>query len=423
MTHPILVEGVSKQFRLQSDRPHSVKEFFTRRDRDRGEDNFWALKDVSIEIPAGSMYALVGHNGSGKSTLLRCIAGIYQPDEGRVSVDGRISTLLELGAGFHPDLSGRENVYLNATILGMSRKEIDKAFDEIVSFAGVEQFIDSPVKVYSSGMYVRLGFSVAVHVRPEILIIDEVIAVGDAEFQRRCFDHLYGLRKAGVTIVVVTHGLETVKTMCDGAAWLDHGVLQCTGTGPEVAAAYMDRVNAAERLERDEIEQAALEAEELEAQSDDEGGGAAVRASKRVEDIRIAKVEFLDAELTPTAFAVHHEPFTIRIHYDAVRPVTSPVFGIALHSTSNVHITGTNTKIDGIDTGTLDGTGYIDFAVGAMPLTASDYELTVAISDQFVQHNFDRREREWRLAVRHGSHLEPEGLMNLRGAWAINSPT
>ncbi|MCU1497364.1 MAG: transporter related protein, partial [Acidimicrobiales bacterium] len=186
----IVVDHVSKRFRLQTDRAHSVKELVTRRDRKSGADHFQALDDVSLEIPKGSMYALVGHNGSGKSTLLRCIASIYRPTSGTVRVDGRISTLLELGAGFHPDLTGRENVYMNATILGMSKKQIDRVYDDIVSFAGVEAFIDSPVKVYSSGMYVRLGFSVAVHVDPEILIIDEVIAVGDAEFQRRCFDHL-----------------------------------------------------------------------------------------------------------------------------------------------------------------------------------------------------------------------------------------
>ena len=201
----IIVDGVSKRFRLQTDRAHSVKELITRRDRNSDVDHFWALRDVSLEVPEGSMYALIGHNGCGKSTLLRCIAGIYRPTEGNVKVDGRISTLLELGAGFHPDLTGRENVYMNATILGMGKKQIDGVFDEIVDFAGVGDFIDSPVKIYSSGMYVRLGFSVAVHVDPEILIIDEVIAVGDQEFQRRCFDHLYELRRSGLTIFVGSH--------------------------------------------------------------------------------------------------------------------------------------------------------------------------------------------------------------------------
>lgn len=408
MAAAIVVDGVSKQFRLQTDRAHSVKELVTRRDRNAGADQFWALRDVSFEIPEGSMFALVGHNGSGKSTLLRCIAGIYRPSSGKVAVDGRISTLLELGAGFHPDLTGRENVYMNATILGMSHKQIDAVFDDIVAFAGISDFIDSPVKIYSSGMYIRLGFSVAVHVDPEILIVDEVIAVGDAEFQRKCFDHLYGLRKKGVTIVVVTHGLDTVESMCDGAAWLDHGELQLVGTGPEVAAAYMARVNAEERAERDRI---ALAGAEAMASGEDDA------AVAKVEDVSITGVQFLDAERNDAGVGLYGETLVVRIHYDAIRPVPAPVFGIALYSTSDVHITGTNTKIAGVTMPTISGTGWVDFEISDLPVTAGDYEVTIAISDQFVQHNFDRREREWRLPVRHSGRIEPEGVVDLRGTW------
>lgn len=408
----IVIDNVSKQFRLQKDRAHSIKELFTRRNRSDDVNDFWALRNVSLEIPSGSMYALVGHNGSGKSTLLRCIAGIYRPTSGSVQVDGRISTLLELGAGFHPDLTGRENVYMNATILGMSRSQVDEVYDEIVDFAGVREFIDSPVKIYSSGMYIRLGFSVAVHVDPEILIVDEVIAVGDAEFQRKCYDHLYTLRKKGVTIVVVTHGLSTVESMCDGAAWLDHGQLQLTGSGPEVAAAYMERVNSLERQERDELQ--------AKAGRDAEAAGASQDAA-RVEDVRIDRVEFVTSDGTITPFGVHRDPLTIRIWYDAVRPVTSPVVGIALHSTSDVHLTGTNTKMDGVATGTFHGKGHIDFTVESLQLTPGEYELTVAISDEYQQHNFDRREREWHLPVRHGTSLAPEGLMDLRGSWSTGA--
>lgn len=405
--HAIRVENVTKEFRLQTDRAHSVKELVTRRDRKSGVDRFLALDDVSLEIPKGSMYALVGHNGSGKSTLLRCIAGIYKPTSGSVELTGRTSTLLELGAGFHPDLTGRENVFMNATILGMNKKQIEAAFDDIVEFAGIEQFIDSPVKIYSSGMYVRLGFSVAVHVDPEILIIDEVIAVGDAEFQRRCFDHLYELRRKGATIVVVTHGLDTVKSMCDGAAWLDHGVLQMTGTGAEVATAYMDQVNERERTKREQDRLG-------------EGGGGSV-TTPAVEDVEIAEVEFLDGTGAVTDFAVHREPFTIRIWYEARRPVRAPVFGVALYTSAMVHVTGTNTQIDAADTGTVDGRGHVDFHVPSLPITPGDYELTVAISDEYVQHNFDRREREWHLTVRAGGHLVPEGLMDLRGTWSTGT--
>jgi ABC-2 type transport system ATP-binding protein/lipopolysaccharide transport system ATP-binding protein len=405
----IVVEGVSKRFRLQTDKAHSVKELITRRDRSADEQHFWALKDVSLEIPEGSMYALVGHNGSGKSTLLRCIAGIYQPSEGSVSAAGRMSTLLELGAGFHPDLTGRENVYMNATILGMGKKQIDASFDKIVEFAGVEDFIDSPVKIYSSGMYVRLGFSVAVHVDPEILIVDEVIAVGDAEFQRKCFDHLFELRRKGTTIVVVTHGLGTVQSMCDGAAWLDHGVLQMTGTGSEVAAAYLQQVNEAERRERD-LAEAAVEEEPT--------APSGAPAPRRAEDVRIDRVEFVGADGVPSNFAIHREPLTIRVRYDAVRPVDRPVVGLAIHSASDVHLTGTNTKIDGYQIDRVQGEGYVDFYMDQLHLTPGEYEVTVAISDEFVQHNFDRRDREFRLSVREGTHQAPEGLTDLLGEWS-----
>lgn len=431
MSHPIVVENVSKQFRLQRDRAGSLKELFTRRDRDRSETHFWALRDVSLEIPQGSMYALVGHNGSGKSTLLRCIAGIYRPDEGRVRVEGRISTLLELGAGFHPDLSGRENVYLNATILGMSRREIDRKFDEIVEFAGVERFIDSPVKVYSSGMYVRLGFSVAVHVQPEILIIDEVIAVGDEQFQRQCFDHLYKLRKDGVTIVVVTHGMATVQTMCDHAAWLDHGVLQEVGEAPAVALSYLRHVNQAEAERLDEAAEAAAHAAEA-------AGGVILGSASTTERERISltdqgehwgtgeavitSVEFLDESGRPKSVFTERGQFRIRIGYETSEVLDNPTFGIAVHSESGLHMTGTNTRMMGHHMGEVTGTGTVEFVVDSLPLLAGVYEISVAIEDQWSQHTFDRYDRSWTIHVRAEGEQPVVGLVDIGGRW-LSSPT
>ena len=435
MTHPIVVEGVSKQFRLQTDRPGSVKEFFTRRDRDKSETHFWALSDVSLEIPEGSMYALVGHNGSGKSTLLRCIAGIYRPDAGRVKVSGRISTLLELGAGFHPDLSGRENVYLNATILGMSRKEIDKAFDDIVSFAGVEQFIDSPVKVYSSGMYVRLGFSVAVHVRPEILIIDEVIAVGDEQFQRQCFEHLYKLRKEGVTIVVVTHGMATVQTMCDSAAWLDHGVLQQVGDAPAVALSYLQRVNKNEADQRNEQHAVKIAAAALEAEADGEPTGATEEPETERPaitsegehwgrgEVSITSVDFLGPDGEPVTVIGERSPLRIRIGYETDGRFEEPTFGIGIHNESGLHVTGTNTRMSQRSTGTISGTGFVEYTTDRLPLLAGVYEFSVAIEDQFSQHTFDRYDRAWTLRVRHDGEQAVHGMVDIGGDWLVEHPT
>src|SRR5664280_8272 len=215
----VVVDDVSKRFRLYSERNQSLKAALMRHGRARYEE-FWAVREVSLEIKQGATYGLVGENGSGKSTLLKCIAKILRPDRGTIRTTGKLAALLELGSGFHPELSGRENVFLNGSILGLSKRELTSRFDEIVGFAGLEQFIDQPVKNYSSGMYVRLGFSVAINVDPDVLLVDEVLAVGDAVFQRRCQEKFSEFRRAGKTVVVVSHAMETVRTMCDEVAWL-----------------------------------------------------------------------------------------------------------------------------------------------------------------------------------------------------------
>jgi ABC-type polysaccharide/polyol phosphate transport system ATPase subunit len=421
----IVVEGVSKKFRLHTDRAHSLKELVTRRDRNAGIDQFYALDNVSLEIPEGSMYALVGHNGSGKSTLLRCIAGIYRPTEGSVKVQGRISTLLELGAGFHPDLTGRENVYMNATILGMSKKQIDAVFDEVVEFAGIQDFIDSPVKIYSSGMYVRLGFSVAIHVDPEILIIDEVIAVGDEEFQRKCFDHLASLRRKGVTVVVVTHGMGTVETMCDGAAWLDHGVLQQEGSAADIASAYVRQVNERERQGR---QAAAIEAASA-AVSDAEAGASdgASRLDEHVpdgeewfgEDIEITEVFFTASGGRRIETATTGEPMSVNIAYRAHRPVEEPVFGYMIHTENDTPVSGTNTRIAGVLTGTVTGAGVVRLNMLELPLLPGNYDFTIGINDKFVQHTYDRKYRSTVLTVRRGDHPLGVGFTEIKGKWEI----
>lgn len=421
----IVVEGVSKKFRLHTDRAHSLKELVTRRDRNAGIDQFYALDNVSLEIPEGSMYALVGHNGSGKSTLLRCIAGIYRPTEGSVKVQGRISTLLELGAGFHPDLTGRENVYMNATILGMSKKQIDAVFDEVVEFAGIQDFIDSPVKIYSSGMYVRLGFSVAIHVDPEILIIDEVIAVGDEEFQRKCFDHLASLRRKGVTVVVVTHGMGTVETMCDGAAWLDHGVLQQEGSAADIASAYVRQVNERERQGR---QAAAIEAASA-AVSDAEAGASdgASRLDEYVpdgeewfgEDIEITEVFFTASGGRRIETATTGEPMSVNIAYRAHRPVEEPVFGYMIHTENDTPVSGTNTRIAGVLTGTVTGAGVVRLNMLELPLLPGNYDFTIGINDKFVQHTYDRKYRSTVLTVRRGDHPLGVGFTEIKGKWEI----
>ncbi|HEY2965124.1 MAG TPA: ABC transporter ATP-binding protein [Actinomycetota bacterium] len=228
----IEVADVSKRFRIYRDKPTSLKQRVLS-SRSRAED-FWALRAVALDVGEGSTFGLIGHNGSGKTTLLKCVAGILRPTSGTIRQRGRLAALLELGAGFHPELTGRENVYLNASFLGLSRRQTDAAFDDIVAFAELEDFIDNEVKFYSSGMLVRLGFAVAVHVEPDVLLIDEVLAVGDEAFQAKCLDRVRAFQREGRTIVLVTHALDTVIEICDRAAMLHHGELHATGMPADV---------------------------------------------------------------------------------------------------------------------------------------------------------------------------------------------
>ncbi len=318
---------------------------------------FKALDDITLNVPAGTTYGLIGSNGSGKSTLLKLMANIHRPTSGTVTHAGRISALLELGAGFHPELSGRDNVYLNGSILGMTRKQVDAAMDAIIDFSGIEEFIDTPVKVYSSGMYVRLGFSIAVNLDPEILIIDEIIAVGDEEFQRRCFDYLYELRKRGVTIIFVSHSLPLVQTLCDRAAWIEKGVLRAEGPAMKVVDEYIATVNKAER-------------ERFEA----EGHGRADGDTQRRGDgeATVTGLTFLDAAGEPTLAVVAGERVTLRLSYEATTPVDDPVFGLGFQTENGVLVSGPNSQFGGVCLGRIYGKGYIDYVLDPLPTDPGD---------------------------------------------------
>lgn len=237
----VSVRGLGKKFRLYHERNQSLKSAIMRR-RVSNHEDFWALRNITFDVPRGSTFALIGSNGSGKSTLLKCLARILWPDEGEIVSHGRVASLLEVGSGFHPELSGRENIYLNGSILGMSRKEIARKFDDIVDFSEIGKFIDQPVKSYSSGMYVRLGFSVSIHVQPDILVVDEILAVGDAAFQEKSKAKFEELQEQGKTIILVSHALSTIQQMCDHAAWIEQGVLRLVGPVDEVTSAYNNNI-------------------------------------------------------------------------------------------------------------------------------------------------------------------------------------
>jgi lipopolysaccharide transport system ATP-binding protein len=393
----VVVEGVSKRFRLQHERPASLKEKVTKLRFER-KNEFWALNDVSIAVPAGSMFALVGHNGSGKSTLLRLIAGIYKPTSGRVVTVGRISALLELGAGFHPDLTGRENVYLNAAILGLTRKETDRLYASIVEFSGLEEFVDTPVRHYSSGMYVRLGFAVAVHVDPHILMVDEVIAVGDAEFQRRCYEHFYKLRQKGTTIVIVTHGLGDVKSMCDEAAWLDHGSLRAVGAAPEIVTMYLDVVNRAE-------------ADRHERTSDDQTS----HDTTGTDIVAIDGVQVLGADGQPKQLLSSHDSMVLHVAYTMKRPIVGSRLRFSIETEQGLVVAASNEDQACVLPSTV-GKGEVRFSVPSIPFGPGDYLVSVDIRDADGLVAFDQADRAARLRVRSGA-VEVNGLVRLEGGW------
>lgn len=394
MSTAISVQNVSKRFRLYHEKNQYLKSALLRGRRARYEE-FWAVNDVSFDISTGSTFGIIGSNGSGKSTLLKCLAGILTPDKGSLTTNGRLSALLELGAGFHPELSGRENVYLNGAILGMANKEIASKFDGIVEFAGLGAFIDSPVKNYSSGMVVRLGFAIAANVEPEILLIDEVLAVGDAEFQQRCFEKIESFRQDGRTIVLVSHGLSDIEKLCSDVAWMDKGVLRDIGPSYKVVSAYEGASHhAMERVEGDI--------------GDRWGSG----------EVEITRVELLNSDHKATTLLDTSRQMTIRVHFDAHEEILEGVMGVRITHLHGMNIWGTNTKRRGVTIPRMFGKGHVDLVLESLPLLEGTYDLTIAVSDKAEVHPYDHWEKRVRFDV-HQSGVYDEGLIMMDGHWRI----
>jgi ABC-2 type transport system ATP-binding protein len=390
----ISLEHVSKKFRLYHEKNQYLKTTLLRGGRSHYED-FWAVQDVSFEIPTGSTFGIIGSNGSGKSTLLKCLAGILSPDKGRINVNGRLSALLELGAGFHPELSGRENIFLNGAILGMTQKEVSKRFDDIVDFSGLGHFIDTPVKNYSSGMVVRLGFSIATNVEPEILLIDEVLAVGDAEFQQRCYEKIERFRQDGRTIVLVSHGLTQIEQLCDTVAWLEKSRLKVLGPALEVVQKYNGASHHAIQREEDEI-------------GDRWGSGEAL----------ITKVELLKSDCPTSLFNTNKE-MKIRVHYNAPTGIDDVVVGVRITQLHGMNVWGTNTKRKGVQIDHLFGSGHIDLEIDSLPLLTGTYDLTVALSNLNEVSPFDHWEKRIRFDVLQQDTFD-EGTVNIDSIWKTN---
>ena len=377
----IAVEGVSKRFRLYHERPSSLKERILRFRRPRAEE-FWALRDVGLEVPHGKTWGLVGPNGSGKTTLLKLIGGILRPTEGRLTTQGRIAALLELGAGFHPELTGRENVYLNASILGLSKKETDRYFDDIVGFAEIEDFIDNQVKYYSSGMFVRLGFAVAVHVDPEILLVDEVLAVGDEGFQKKCLDRVGEMQKEGRTIVFVTHAMAFVQQICDSATLLDAGRMRASGDTEHVIREFR-AVMARRRT------------------------GIADQAATH--EIEIQDVDLLDAKGRPNTMVAPGQSLSVQIELRSNRPIDDPVVVVGIHNARDEWVFTTDTERLDVGLGRLDGKLRVTFDLKAIPLLEGQYFVTIGVRDRGGEVVYDWHNRRYPFDV----------VRNVKGGLAI----
>lgn len=367
-TTVIEISDVSKHFVIRKEK--SLKERLVNFGRsNQHKDDFYALRDVTLSIEAGSTVGLVGPNGSGKSTLLKTIGGILQPSTGTVRLRGRLAALLELGAGFHPDLTGRENVYLNASILGLTRSQTDGFFDAIVDFSGIEQFIDTQVKFYSSGMYVRLAFAVAVHVDPDILLVDEVLAVGDEPFQRKCMDRIRGFQSEGRTIVVVSHSLDQVAELCDRAIVLEHGLVKADGPPLEALRVLRADFEESRRHDRERVVAATVAAA---------AGGeeAPVEEPVRVSAVRVTTggVTGDAATITPGAEVL------VEVDVEANQPIEDGFVGIALNSALGQSVAGTNTRLMDVPIPLITGHRTFAFRLPRVDLGEGSYTIDAAVS-------------------------------------------
>jgi len=351
------------------------------------------------------MVGIVGSNGSGKSTLLKVLGGILKPTTGQVSVRGRVSALIELGAGFHPEFTGRENIYINGVLLGLTRAEIRARFDEIVAFAGLEPFIDSPVKTYSSGMYMRLGFAIAVTVDPDILLIDEVLAVGDEAFQHRCVGKIQEFKARGKTIVLVSHDLGSIERLCDEAVWLDAGRLQAHGETREIVGRYLDHVA------REEARALGVEHDRAEAIA---RTGTAARWGSR--EVELTRVQLAGGDGRERYLFETGEPCTVHLHFRAHRPVEDPVFGVGVFRKDGVCCYGTNTAVEGLAFGKVDGEGVVTMQIDRLDLVEGEYLLDVAVHAR-DGHPYDYHSRLYAFAVR--SRVRDTGVARLAHRWRL----
>jgi ABC-type polysaccharide/polyol phosphate transport system ATPase subunit len=408
------VDNVSKRFRRQTiQSATSLKTAFVdsilHRRRLNEDATFQALKRITFSVEQGRTLGIIGRNGSGKSTLLKLLAGIYRPDSGRITVQGKVGALLELGAGFHPEFSGRENILINGIVLGLSKREVRRRFDEIVRFAELEEFIDEPVKTYSSGMYMRLGFSVAVHADPDVLLIDEILAVGDAAFHHKCFDKIAEFGERGKTIILVSHDLEAVGRWSDEVLWLENGVVREWGKPHRVIEMYHQGV-AAQEGSTAIAEHLRLEKEV----GDNAAAGMPKRwGSRQVEIVSVRMVDTAERERY-----VYHSGEEVRVilRYKVHGSAPDAIFGIGIRRSDNLWCYGSNTEIEGVPLPPLGEEGYVEVLLKRLDLIAGSYYVDVAVHARNGDP-YDYHHRRYAFTVK--SELRDVGVFRVPHCWTI----
>lgn len=400
----IHLDDVSVEYRVPQERIGTFKEYVIRLLEGKvGQRKFHALNRVNINVNRGEVFGLIGPNGAGKSTLLKLIARVLRPTHGRVLVMGHVAPLLEVGAGFHPELTGRENIFLNGAMLGFSRQEMQEKYPRIVEFSELGDFIDAPLRTYSSGMSARLGFAVATDSQPDILIVDEILSVGDESFQHKSFERIQTIKAQGATILLVSHTMSTIETMCQRAAWLHRGQVVAMGTAKEVVDRYLGRVY-------DEETNRLLE----ESHTGYHPGGASNLAE-------ISRVKILNSQDAEQHIFFTGEAVQVQIEYLVHQTVESLEVGIAIHRQDGVHITGPNTTFDGLQITAKPGPGGVVYSIPNLPLLEGLYNITVALVNHDGNIILDYQDRFYSFRIDNRGHKVQEryGIMTLSGEWRL----
>jgi hypothetical protein len=386
----ISVKNVEKSFKIYSDKGHTLKErllFFKQRNSYTRHE---VLKGVTLEIEKGEVIGLVGHNGCGKSTLLKLMTKIIYPDKGKIEINGKISSLLELGAGFHPDMTGRENIYTNASIFGLTKKEIDNRLDDIIVFSELEEFIDSPVRTYSSGMYMRLAFSVAINVDADILLIDEILAVGDARFQAKCFNKMLELKKSGITIVIVSHDLGSIERLCNRAIWIENGKIKDEGIPHDIVAEYLDDIMNKDKNEKikikpkDKINEQDKNKEESEEKNIKEKENKKDRNRTGNKDVEIIDIKLLNEKDEISDTYNSEDKLKIQVKYKRNNAkLKNSVFGFGIFRNDGLNCYGTNTFIDNFGKIKIQDEGIVEIEIEKIQLLEGEYYIDLAFVDEY----------------------------------------